>query len=123
MDSTKRAVAIAVGVFLVLAFAVLSFVTGVGVGVPEAGLIVAVFGLIAINFCLIVAAIVHALVRADLTGTQRIVWIAIVFFVTPIVALGAIVYFALGRERTSALFRDVAVTRPSPPPATPPPGP
>ncbi|HVM44869.1 MAG TPA: hypothetical protein VM582_02945 [Candidatus Thermoplasmatota archaeon] len=119
MANIKIGVGIAVGVFLLLAFAVLMFAAGFGVGAPEAGIIFGVFGLMIVNFALIIAAIVHALVRDDLTGVQRIIWIAIAFFVTPIVALGAIVYFALGKQRTHDLFRDVGVTR-SPPPASPP---
>lgn len=122
MGSTKLAVAVVVAVFLVLALGILSFVTGVGLGLPEAGFLIGILTLMAVNFGLIIAAIVHALVRTDLTGAQRIAWIAIAFFVTPVVAVGAIVYFALGRERTRELFRDLgAPSSPPAPPASPPP--
>lgn len=70
------------------------------------------------NFALIVAAIIHALRRDDLTGAQRLIWIAIAFFITPVIALGAIVYFAMGRERTRELFRDVATPTAAPAPPT-----
>lgn len=70
--------------------------------------LVLIFGIVfALNFVLMAGAIVHALVRDDLAGVQRLIWMAISFFVTPGIALGAIVYFALGRARTAALFRDV----------------
>jgi hypothetical protein len=59
------------------------------------------------NVGLIVGACVHVLVRDDLTGVQRLVWLALSIFLTPILAVGAILYFALGRERTRVLFRDV----------------
>lgn len=110
-----------VAVFVLMTFFALAFVAGFGAGVPEAGFFLAVLGLILLNAALVIGAIVHALVRDDLTGVQRIVWVAIAFFVTPVVALGAIVYFALGRERTATLFRDVE--RAVRPPASPPTGP
>ena len=123
MANTKLAVGIAVGVSLALALAVASFVTSIGAGVPEAGLFLGVLALVLANLVLIVAAIVHALARDDLADVQRMVWVAIAFFVTPVVALGAIVYFALGRQRTRDLFRDLGGARPPPAPPASPPGP
>lgn len=126
MGSAKLAVRIAVAVCVVFALAALSFVTSFGLGFPEfamVGGVLGIFSLFALNVVLIVAAIVHALVRDDLTGMQRLIWIAIAFFITPVVAVGAIVYFALGRERTSTLFRDVTMPASRPPPPASPPGP
>ena len=110
MAKTKLAVGIALGVLFIVAFLLAAFVARIGPGLPELALIGGVVLLFVANLALIVGAIVHALVRDDLTGTQRLVWIAIAFFITPVIALGAIVYFVMGRKRTSELFRDVAAT-------------
>lgn len=89
---------------LVLLLSVVGFVTGVvGAGPLEGGLILLVMLTVLGGLVLTVAVGVHALVRKDLTGTQRIIWILIAIFVP----FGALVYFLLGRARTAELFRDV----------------
>lgn len=104
-------VALALCAFVLLGF--LGFATSLGAA--EASLLALVLLAVLVNFGLIVAAVVHALTRDDLTSIQRLVWILIAVLVTPVVSLGAIVYFALGRERTRALFRDVGQAPPAPP--------
>lgn len=64
-------------------------------------------GVPALNVVLILGAVLHVLVRHDLTGVQRLVWIAIAVFATPGFAVGAVLYLLLGPERTAALFRDL----------------
>lgn len=107
MDRGKLAVGIGVGLVLLVFFAFAALVTGF----PFLGPVEAAFMLVPLlmlaNVVLIVAAVVHALVRDDLGGIQRLVWIALAVLVTPIVALGAIVYFVLGRERTREIFGDI----------------
>lgn len=107
MANVHRAVGIAVGLTLLVVLLLAAFVTGIGLPGPTLAGPLAILALFALNIVLVVAGIVHALVREDLNTPQRLIWVAIVFFVTPIVALGAIVYFALGRARTREIFRDV----------------
>lgn len=114
------AIGIAVAILLVFALFVGGYVFGFALGMPEAALIFLIFMVAIANFGLVVAAIIHILVRDDLSGVQRLIWIAIAFFVTPIVALGAIAYFALGRARTASLFRDVERPASSAAPPSPP---
>lgn len=106
MDKARAITAVAVVGTLVLFLAMASFVMGfAGFGVGEVFVMLAV-GLALANFLVIVAAVVHALTRDDLGTLQRLVWVLLSVFVTPVVAVGAIVYFALGRERTRTLFSD-----------------
>lgn len=109
-----------VGVLALLALVslgFLGFVTGFGsLGVAE-GFVLLVVLLALANFAVIIAAVVSILTRDDLTGIQRLVWVLISVFVTPVLSLGAIVYFALGRERTRTLFRDLG--QPARPPTPP----
>lgn len=70
-----------------------------------------------LSLVLIVVAVAHALTRDDLTSEQRLVWVAVSVFATPILAVGALVYLALGRERTAGLFRDLRFGRERAPPA------
>ena len=77
-----------------------------------------VFGLVGLSWLAIVLAVVSVLARPDLTGPQRLAWLAVVVFVSPVVPVGAIAYFAMGRERTRGLFRDLGGAPPSAPPPT-----
>lgn len=45
----------------------------------------------------------RCLVREDLTGEQRIIYLALIWFVP----LGWLIYFVLGTEKTSELFSEV----------------
>lgn len=89
------------------ALALLVVVAGLLMFVRTKDPMLLVFGILASTWLLLVAAVVHILLRDDLTGVQRLAWLAVVVFVTPGVAVGAIVYLALGRARTAALFRDL----------------
>lgn len=66
---------------------------------------------IVLDVALMAAAVVHILLRDDLSSHQRIVWLLLVVLLTPVVAAGAIAYFALGKRRTHELFQDLAQTR------------
>lgn len=115
MASGKAVAAVVAGAFVLVAFLGLSFVTGfgllpfpkgsgLGAGFGIAGLF---FLLVLVSVGLVVWAIVDALVRPDLTGLQRLVWILIAFFVNFLVPIGAIAYLVMGRERTAKVFEDL----------------
>lgn len=105
MARTGVVVAAVVGVFVLVLFLALAAVTGFGrrMGPAELGLfgLFALFGIL--GFVLAFAAAIHALVRDDLGGIQRLIWIALAMFIP----FGGLVYFLLGRARTRELFRDI----------------
>lgn len=57
---------------------------------------------------LVLVAAAHVLLRKDLAGVQRLVWLLAVVFVNPVLPLGAGAYLLMGRARTRALLADVA---------------
>lgn len=105
---------IALGACLVLLLGFAGF--AMSLGAFELMLVVPILLAVLANLGLIIAAVIHALTRDDLTSLQRLVWVLVSVFVTPVVSLGAIVYFVLGRERTRELFRDAGQAPPPVPP-------
>ncbi|HWH08859.1 MAG TPA: PLDc N-terminal domain-containing protein [Candidatus Thermoplasmatota archaeon] len=105
MASPGVVAGVVAGILAVLLLAGVTFATGlVGMGFAEGALILVILLVVLGGLVVTVAAVVHALVRDDLAGVQRLAWLAIVVFVP----FGALVYLLLGRRRTAAMFRDVA---------------
>jgi hypothetical protein len=105
--SRASAIGIVVGVAIVLLLLV-AYVIGAPGGVADAlPFPLFVVLLLAVNLSLVVAGIISVLTRPDLIGAQRLVWLGIIVLLNPIVALGALLYFWLGKDRTSTLFRDL----------------
>lgn len=104
-----RAAAITFALVTVALYAILSFLVA-GALVFPLDLVAVLLLAIVMNAALIAAAFVHVALRNDLSSHQRIVWLLLVLLVTPVVALGAIAYFALGKRRTRELFQDLGQT-------------
>lgn len=108
MDRGKLALGIVVALVALVLYGIVAMVSGLPLGLmggPET-IFILVPLLIFAGFVLTVAAVIHALVRDDLTGIQRLIWILISVFIP----FGALVYFLLGRTRTRDLFRDVGAS-------------
>lgn len=111
MTSTGRWLSGAAGAVLFIAI-----VGGLIGFVRTADVMLLIMAFAAAGTVLALVAAAHVLLRPDLTGPQRIIWLLIVVFVNPVLPLGAGVYLLLGPERTRALFSDVRFGGGAPPP-------